>query len=53
MLGVITAINALTAEVAKLVTALNSIKTSQFSIATNTGTIATNTTPADDADPET
>lgn len=47
MLGLISAINALKAEVVKLVTALNSIKTSQSSIATNTGTIATNTTPAD------
>lgn len=41
MLGLIAAINKLTAELVKIVTALTAIKTSQ-------ATIAANTTPADD-----
>lgn len=47
MLGLISAIKALTAKLDEILTEIKLIKTSQGSIATNTGTIATNTTPAD------
>ena len=50
MLGLVSAIRALTAVLSDILTQITAIATSQGSIATNTGTIATNTTPADSTD---
>lgn len=57
MLGLVSAIRALTAvlsdiltQITAIATSQGNIATSQGSIATNTGTIATNTTPADSTD---
>ena len=51
MLGLVSAIRALTAVLSDILTQLTAIAGSQTSIETNTGTIATNTTPADDSEP--
>ena len=51
-MGVFTAINALTAEIAKVVTKLTSVVTQLTAIAEACATLAINTTPADSDDTE-
>lgn len=51
-MGVFNAINALTAEIAKVVTKLTSVVTQLTAIAEACATIAVNTTPADSDDTE-
>ena len=53
MLGLVSAIRALTAVLSEILEQLTAVAGYQEYIATNTGTIATNTTPADDSEPGT